>query len=322
MRLDNITVIRDDGLGDGNPRFRLSALGPWFIAYNGLDGFDGLDVDISTQNYAQYDGGRVTGERVAAVDRTVSGIGIGDPSEMRRQAERFFRFGTDFEVHVESGDRRRFCRARQMGLRLATDNATGHQLIEWTFLATDPYWLDEDERGFDIAEASRKRGFPFVSWMHRVAPEPEADEVEDGPGPAELAESPVEKHVRGFVAGVISHRIRMTNDGGATAYPRFVITATDAVENPRVAIYDESGASVCSFGVAVTLGAGDELVIDFSARPTSITLNGENVSYRATQGSTLATGIDPGDFVLEWNADSGDAAMSVRPYVRDRFVTI
>lgn len=323
MRLDSITVIRDDGLGDGNQRFRLSALGPWLIAYDGLDGFDGLDVDISTQDYAQYDGGRVTGERVAAVDRTVSGIGIGDPSEMRRQAERFFRVGTDFEVHVESGDRRRFCRARQMGLRLATDNATGHQLIEWTFLATDPYWLDEDERGFDIAEASRKRGFPFVSWMDRVAPEPEADEVEDGPGPASMrAAAPVEKHVKGYITGVISHRIGMVNDGGAMAYPRFVVTATGSVTNPSVAIYSKSGATVCSFGVTVTLKAGDELVIDFSARPTSITLNGENVSYRATPGSTLATGIEPGEFTLEWNADSGDAAMSVRPYIRDRYVTI
>lgn len=321
MNLESITVVRDDGLGENNPKFLFGAR-PWLVAYEGLDGFDGLDADISTQPYAQYDGARVTGERTAAVDRTVSGIGLGEPGDLRAQAERFFIGGRDYEVHVACDGRKRFAKARHMGLRLATDNATGHQLIEWTFLSADPYWLDEDERGFDIAEASRKRGFPFVSWTARVAPEPEADEGEDGPGPAALAESPVEKHVRGFVAGVISHRIRMTNDGGATAYPRFVITATGAVENPRVAIYDESGASVCSFGVSVTLGAGDELVIDFSARPTSITLNGENVSYRATPGSTLATGIEPGDFVLEWNADSGDAAMSVRPYVRDRYVTI
>ena len=322
MRIESITVVRDDGEGEGNPSFLFDLRGDWRIAFGGLAGFDGLDMDVSTQAYAQYDGSRVTGERAGSVDRTISAVGLGDPAALRERAERFFIPRRDYEVHVSAGGRRRFARARHYGIRLATDNSRGRQLLEWTFLSADPYWLDEDERGFDIAEASRKRGFPFVSWTARVAPEPEADEGGDGPGPAALAESPVEKHVRGFVAGVISHRMRMTNDGGATAYPRFVITATGAVENPRVAIYDESGASVCSFGVAVTLGDGDELVIDFSARPTSITLNGENVSYRATQGSTLATGIEPGDFVLEWNADSGDAAMSVRPYVRDRYVTI
>lgn len=329
MRLDSILVTRDDALGDANPTFLLSDASTWRVSHGGLDGFDGLDVDISTQAYAQYPGARVTGERVAAVDRTVTGIGVGDPEQLRSQAERFFRPGRDYEVHVASGGRRRFCRARQMGVRLATDNATGHQLLTWTFLAPDPYWLDEDEHGFDVAEAQGLFGFPFMSLVEPYVLEAQGDGAVPGAGPSggETGEAAtgggvIDCIVAGFAMGALSHRIEMSNDGSATAYPSFRIEATGEVVNPRIAIYSASGAVVCSFGVAVKMGEGDVLVVDFSARPTSILLNGANVSNMATQGSTLATGIDPGKFELEWDADSGDAAMSVRPSIRDRYVTI
>lgn len=328
MLLDTILVVRDDGLGDGNPSFLLDGspgAGGWLIRHEGLDGFDGVDIDISTQDYAQYDGARLTGERAAAADRTISGIGIGVPGELRSQAERFFVPGRDYEVHVSSAGRRRFARARHMGLRLATDNATGHQLLEWTFLAPDPYWLDEDARGYDVAEAQGRFGFPFMSLAAPYVLEAQGDEGEAGPGPAGAepeSEEVIDYLAAGFVAGVLSHRIEMSNEGSATAYPAFAIEATGEVKNPRIAVYGAGGEAVCTFGVAVTMQDGDELVIDFSARPTSIALNGRNVSNMATAGSTLATGIEPGDFTLEWDADSGDAAMSVRPTIRDRFVTI
>ena len=310
MRIDSITVERDDG--------RSLVLGPssrWRVAWEGLDGFDGLDREISVRDYAQYDGARATGARVPAKDRTISAIGLGDPSSLRAEAEAFFVAGRSYTVHVEAGGRRRMSRAEHYGLHLATDNATGHQLLEWTFMSLDPYWLGEDERGYDVAEAVGGFGFPFMSLAEPwELPAQLADAEED--------EGQVDYLIGGFVVGVLSHRIEMENEGGATAYPRFVISATGEVVRPSVAVYDSSGAEVCRFGVAVTLNAGDELVIDFSARPTTIELNGENVSNMALPGSTLATGIEPGTFELGWSAESGDAAMSVKPYIRDRFVTI
>lgn len=316
MHLDGITVVRDDGMGESNPRFLFGAgSGAWRIVYEGLDGFDGLDVDIATQDYAQFDGARVTGERTAAKDRTVSALGLGDPAELRRQAETFFIPGRSYTVHVEAGERRRYAAARHYGIRIATDNMRGGQLIEWTFLCPDPYWLDEDAREYDVAEADGGFGFPFMSlsdpWELEV---PESDKSDAGDA--------IDYLIDGFVVGVISHKIEMRNDGSATAYPSFAIEASAEVENPRVAIYDAAGNVVCQFGVAVTMEAGDLLVIDFSARPTTITLNGANVSNMATAGSTLASGIEPGDFVLEWYADGGDAAMSVVPTIRDRYVTV
>ena len=68
--------------------------------------------------------------------------------------------------------------------------------------------------------------------------------------------------------------------------------------------------------------AGDMLTVDFSTRPTLITLNGKNISNLAKPGSTLATGIKPGDFDLSWSAGFGDAAMSVVPTIRNRYASL
>ena len=251
--------------------------GTWRLEREGLENFDGLSHSVTTQDYAQYDGAYLKGERTGTVDRTIQAFAVGDVAALRSEAESFFIPGRPYEVHVESEGRSRYAVGRQYAFRMAVDNRRRVQRITWTFLALDPMWYGEDERRFDVAEAKGKRGFPFVSFLRRVAPEPEADEGLVGAGLAGAAsqsDPAPEKHVKGFVAGVLSNRI------------------------------------------------GDELVIDFSARPTTIALNGENVSHLVTAGSTLATGIDVGTFYLGWSADSGDAALSVRPSIRERYLAI
>ena len=82
-----------------------------------------------------------------------------------------------------------------------------------------------------------------------------------------------------------------------------------------------TGAVACAVEMALTMRAGDELVIDFAARPTSVALNGANASNLVKPGSTLAAGIEVGDFALTWSAKSGDAAMSVEPSIRERYTS-
>lgn len=318
--------MRDDGRGEDNPSFLIGD-GAWRIERDGLENFDGLSHNVSTQDYAQYDGAYLMGERTGTVDRTIQAFAVGDVAALRAEAEAFFIPGRSYEVHVEAEGRSRYAVGRQYAFRMSVDNRRHVQRITWTFLALDPMWYGEDERRFDVVEAKGKRGFPFVSFLSRVAPEPESDEGIEGAGPAgAAAEAQVdpapEKHVKGFVAGVLSNLIEMRNSGNAAAYPRFDISATGSVVNPTVTVTDSAGEAVCEVGVDVTLQAGDELVIDFSARPTTIALNGENVSHLVTAGSTLATGIDVGTFYLGWSADSGDAALSVRPSIRERFLAI
>lgn len=313
MKEPRITIIRDDGMGDLNPSFAIDRT-TWRLERDGLEGFDGVPYTVSVQDYAQYDGAYLMSERSGTRDRTIQAVALGDIAALRAQAESFFIPRREYEVHVEAAGRQRWFRARQYAFSLSVDNLRRIQRLTWTCLALDPMLLSEDEKRFDLAEASGYRGFPFLSFTGAEAPVPEAN--------AAWASSGQAVHIAGFVVGVLSNEIPMVNGGDAPAYPRFDITATGDVVNPSIEIVDSRGTVVSRFGVRLTLRAGETLVVDFSARPTTVELNGENALNRVTAGSTLATGIDVGSFAVRWAADSGDASLHIEPTIRERYTTI
>ncbi len=283
----------------------------------GLEGFEGVPYEVSTQPYAQYDGSYLLSERVPERDRTIVAHAWFDPREARAEAERFFIPRRSYEVHVTYMGRTRYFVGRQYALDLSTGNVWGRLELTWTCLALDPMWLSEDEKRFDIAEAAGGFGFPFMSLE-----EPWELEAQGGGGAEPEAEEAIDYLISGFVVGVLSDTIAMDNGGSVTAYPRFDLSATDDVVRPMVTVTDASGATVCVVGLDLTMHDGDELTVDFSSRPTTVELNGENVSHLVTSGSTLAAGIEVGEFRIGWSARAGDAALSVRPSIRERYLSI
>ena len=286
MREPVITIVRQDGRGADNPRFAIDGL-PWSLERDGLENFDGMEHTVSTGEYAQYDGDYLLAERSPSLDRTIQAAAVGDIAALRSQAERFFVPGREYEVHVEAEGRRRFSRGRQYAFRLTVDNRRRVQRLTWTFLALDPMWLSEEENRFDIAEAEPMFAFPYVSFAGAIGPVPETRSAaaagEEVPNTGGIDP---ECHMAGFVVGKVRRRINLANGGDAVCYPRFDISATGRVVDPLITVLDESGAAVCSIGVDVELESGDELVIDFSARPTAVELNGQNVSHHVAPGST------------------------------------
>ena len=300
-----VTIVRDDGLGEGNPRFVIDGT-RWFLVNGGLEGFDGVGYEVSTGDYAQYDGAYLLGERSGTVDRTITARALVGRFAARREAEQFFVARRSYEVHVEYAGRSRYFVGRQYGFTAFLNfTASCHcrLLLVWTALALDPYWLSEDEKRFDLAEAEGKAGFAFCSWGARKSP-------------------PGFVHVAGFVAGVIRREIWMDNAGGATAYPRFDVSATGEVKNPVIRILDAAGVEQMRVSLTVDLSAGDTLTFDFSARPTLVLLNGEDASHLVRPGSTLAAGVEPGRFQVVWSADEGDAALSILPSIRERYASV
>lgn len=298
-----IKIVRDDGLGEENPVFAIDGK-RWFLAKDGLENFDGIDYSVSSEDYAQYDGAYLLGERSQPIDRTIVARSLVSRDAARREAERFFVARRGYEVHVEYAGHARYCVGRQCGFRAAVEPQTESQGLTWTVLSLDPYWLSEDEKRFDLAAAEGKAGFSFCSYADRSAPPAAA------------------RHVRGFAAGVVRKEIWMDNAGGATAYPRFDVEATGDVKNPVLSVVDSSGAELVRVALTVDLGAGDRFTVDFSQRPTSITLNGANASHLVRPGSTLAAGVEPGRFMVKWSADGGDAALRILPSIRERYASI
>lgn len=309
-----ISIVRDDGLGADNPRFEIDGVN-WVLSRGGLENFDGIEHSVSTGDYAQYDGGYLLSERSPVIDRTITCFSRLPPEEARAEAERFFIPRHLFEVHVRFRGRARFCAGRQLGFRLDVSSHDVQQAT-WTCLSLDPFWLSEDEKRFDLAQAAGSFGFPFRSFRASSWTAPLDDRVEVEAAAAK------HDHIDGFVTGVRERVIRMSNHGSASAYPRFDITASGAVEEPEVTVKDAAGRIACRVAFALSLEKGDELVVDFGARPASISLNGSNVSHLVKPGSTLAAGIDVGEFTVEWGAKKGDAALHIKPSIRERFTTI
>jgi hypothetical protein len=297
-----LEITRDDGFGDENPR--LVADGTrWRVEVDGLEGFGGVSYDVSTRDYAQYDGSLLLAERTPEQDRTIVLVARFDVEEARDEAMAFFIPRREYTVRCTLDGRTRHFVGRQYAMKVDLGSVNLPTRVTWTCLSTMPYWLSEDEHSFDIAEAAGRRGFPFASNVDSSTTDP--------------------VHVQGYVVGELSHVTSLTNGGHVPTYPRFVVTCSGGtVTNPRVVVNDRTGSAVLSVTVDTTMADGDVLVLDFDSRPTTVELNGANVSNLVEPGSTLAASIGVGDYTVEWSADSGDAAMSVVPYIRERYTGI
>lgn len=307
-----IEITRDDGLGQRNPR--LVADGSrWRVEEGGLEGFGGVSYEVSSREYAQYDGAALLAERTPVQDRTIVLAARGNSGAARDEAMGFFIPHREYTVRCTAMGRTRHFKGRQYAMEVELGSLARPTRVTWTCISMQPFWLSEDEHGVDIAEAEGRRGFPFVSLADRFAPEPEGDRSDgDRAG-----------HVAGFVVGVVSNTVSLTNGGHVPTYPRFTVTCTGGtVVNPTVRVLDRNGGTAMEVAMGATMADGDVLVLDFGERPTVITLNGRNVTHLARPGSTLAASIGVGRYTVEWGADSGDAAMRVVPSIRERYTGI
>lgn len=306
-----IEVERQDGLGEDNPRL-LADGSRWHVRVGDLENFGGVSYEVSTQAYAQYDGSRALSERTPEQDRSMTLVASFDPAEARDEAMAFFIPHREYVVRCTVLGRTRHFRGLQYALQVELGSLAQPTTVTWTCLSEQPFWLSEEEHGYDIAEAEARRGFPFASPVDRVAP----------PSPSVRAAEAAPPHVAGFVVGVVSHATRLVNGGHVPTYPRFTVTARGNVSEPRVRVLDAAGEVAMDVTVLVDLVEGDALVLDFEARPTEVSLNGENVSHLVKPGSTLAASIGVGRYDVEWSAASGDVSMSVVPSIRERYTGI
>lgn len=317
----SILIVRDDGKGDANPTFVIDDTS-WFLLWQGLDGFDGINYEVYTEDFAVHDGAYLLGERSPVKDRTIEAVYIGNADKGRREAESFFRPEKFYDVHVTRDGRRRWFRCKQYAFALPLDFSRNLQKLVWTGLALDPYLLSEDEKSFNLAEAKGKFGFPFVSMAARWAPSPENTSEAAAQNTYGAGGIGQPAYVAGFVFGIVARKVNIDVEGNATVFPRFDIGATGTVVNPHVTVTDEGGNVVCDFGLAITMTEGQKLVVDFSSKPTVMELDGKNVSMRVTPGSTLIASLSPGRSTVTWTSDSGDASMSLTPTIRERYVTL
>ena len=292
-----VRIVRDDGR-----EFVIDG-GDWKLESDGLAGWAELSHEVSTVDNAGYDGATVTSSRVGLSERTVTAVSRqgSDAAAMRAYAVSFFNPKHEFDVHLTYQGRTRWCHGVQSGFSCPTGNVYQRVEITWTLLCPDPFLMSEGDFGKDIAEVVGKYGFPFSSCVQ--------------------ASGGAYGHVfsDGFIASKrqFSPIVEITNDGDVDTWCRAVLVASGEVVNPKLTQGDEY------VRIVTTMEEGDEVVIDFTHRPPTVTLNGENAIHLCDRTSSF-TGMrmKPGKVELGYGADSGENMLSVSVFYHERYLGI
>lgn len=295
MRGDvSVRIVRSDGIefhmGDND----------WRIPNDGLENFANLTYDVAVAEVPSYDGGIATSKRVASQDRTVKAEYQGtDREDARAKAIQFFNPKYSYECYVTYMGRTRHCAGEQAGFLCALDNIYRRPSITWTIICPNPYMLSEGLYGEDISKVEPRFGFPWVSY----AP-PQPDDGERSTNIGAIASS-----------RMFAQSVDIVNDGDVPSGMRISIYAGGEVSNPSVRIGDKY------VRILHKMKRGDEIILDASSRPPSVTLNGKNIMNLVDRKSSiLDMMIAVGDTTIEYDADFGYYSMVVTVYYNKQYL--
>lgn len=288
-------IVRSDGqtmtIGDGT----------WRIPNDGLDGWASLSLSVSSTEIPSYDGAIVTSSRVNSKDRSVTATcDTSDKKEQRAKAISFFNPKYTYSVYATYMGRTRWTKGSLLGFKASEFNIYQPVQIDFTILSENPYLLSVSNFGKDIAESVGKFGFPWVSFLP----------VSQGSVPGTNT---------GWIAShhVFTQDVDIENDGDVSSAMKVIIRARGHVKNPSVKIGDGFVRMV------LDMVEGDELVLDATGRPPTITFNGENYMNKLDRRSSiLKMLIGVGTTTIEYDADDGEQLMSVSVYYNKQYLGV
>lgn len=288
-------IVRSDGkeltIGDGD----------WRIPNDGLENWANLPYSVTSTEIPSYDGALVVSKRVSSVDRTIHAICCGeDPERLREQAIRFFNPKHTYEVHMTYMGRTMWASGEQIGFKASEGNVYRKPELTWTILCPNPYLQSEGNFGKDIAEIVPMFGFPFMSYL-----------------PA--SEGSIEGFPEGFAVSLHSFTrdVDISNDGDVPSGMRVIIRADGAVVNPMVRIGDGF------IRVKASMTQGDEIELDASTRPPTVTMNGANAMNMLDRASNIMDMlISVGNTTIEYDADDGYQNMSVSVFFNKQYLGV
>lgn len=283
-------IVRSDGLefviGDGD----------WRIPNDGLENWANLSYNVSSTELPAEDGAVITSKRVASIDRTITAECRGsEPDLLRAKAIEFFNPEYTFEVHLTYRGRTRWCEGEQIGFKASEGNIYKRPTIAWTILCPNPYLKDEDGLSDDIAETVPMMGFPWVSAY-----------------PNQLTNKYAVASAHTF-----QRIIDIENNGDVPSAMRVTIKAKGLVRNPFVKI----GESLVKLNTDMEYG--DIAEFDMTTKPPRVRLNGNNAIHLLDiNSSILNLQLEPGTTTIEYDADYGNALMSVTVYWYPQYLGI
>lgn len=257
-----LRVVRSDGQ---EMEFSTGGGAGWRIAYEGMQDWLELPIEITTSPNILSDGSSVVGKRVSECERTASCFySGGDLSGERLRALSFFNPKHTYAVHVTYYGTTRWAPGELAAVECAITREGRALELTFTLLCPDPYMRSESGNENYLTDAAPMLGWPFVSHFRQPLPNGEKKPV-------------------GFLAS------KLIFDGENTIYNSGDVETTytirceceGEIQNPT---FTKDGRFVRMLG---TYNAGDVITIDFTAAPPSVTLNGDNAIQAASRDSNF-----------------------------------
>lgn len=285
--MEQIRFVRDDGrefLMDGS----YSGPARWGILSH--SGFGDIENEITTEKYASGDGAEVTGEYIPQRPLDIK-ADVKDTkynAEERANALSFFNPKYRFTVYPTNDGVTRWIAAKLQKRKCEPPSLGDNATVELAMICPDPYFYDTDNFGKDIAATAGGMTFPYRCPIGG-----------------------------GFNTGyyLFTKGTEIQNDGDVDTDLIIEITATGEVINPKI-MKDEAYVRLI-----LTLEAGDVLRIDL--QKNRITLNSENCIGKTDRTSSFqGMKIEPGISSISFDADSGDANMSIVLYYTQKYLGV
>lgn len=292
--MDNITILikrNSDGA-----TFGIGKGYSWKLLKNGLDGFGEFANDITYVDNGIHDGGMVTSTRLGDVDRTIKcGYTLRSNNvAMRRKTTQFFNAKDTFKVYITYLGRTLWAEGRLYKFNFSMEDASDAMMeLTLTFFFANPYLKSYDDFGKDIASVKPMIGFPYL---------------------VSADEAPV-----GLTGGVFNFdkNVTINNDGDVETYCRVVLKAEGDVKNPKFVIGEYFVRLID------TLVQGDQVELNFSSFPPTVTKNGTNCIGKCDRASSFTDMTIPrGDTIVSFDADEGANQLSVSVYYNKLYTSI
>lgn len=249
-------------------------------------GFEASEYQVSYKLNAQVDNATITGKKVLPREITIEAE---CEDTLKDRVLSFFNPKRTGKLTVSLNGNKRWINYEVKGLKIKQKNLYEPIAFIATLFCAQPFFLDMDDFGKDIAASVALFAFPFVWQMGR-------DFATD---------------YRQF-----STNFMVVNGGDVDTGMKFEFFAKEEVVNPQMKLDDGTYIRVLT-----TMQQGDKLEINTNQGEKAIYLNGRNITNRLDRTSQFI-GLRPGQNVLTYTADQGYLSLVVRVFYRPMYLGV
>lgn len=247
-----------------------------------LEGFEASDYVVNLSDNATYDGGSVSGVKVAARPLYIE-IQEGVEASRRRQWLPFFNPKKEGTLYVIRGDTRRMINYRVQAFEVEQPHLQYPPVLKIDLICPDPYFYDVDDFGKNIASKVAQYGFPFIWQVDR-----------------------------GLISDykVFTDQTLILNRGDVETGLIVDFKCTGAVTNPKIELVNTGQF----MRILRTMAAGDTVRFETNTARKNIYVNG--AKYTNFDPASTFFSLAEGQNILKYGSDTGYTSLDV--YVRYR----